>query len=340
MSSIVRRTTTTHRLYQPFLRAAGLTAALLLSQAAAGAPAVETLMIRRADDSAMAVYLEGRAAGARQSVLLVLQGSQCGSVAPDGDDRLGYTSPRSLVRMDIEKYAISPANQGSQTKPCPEDYLAHNSVDQRVLDVLLAVAHLREQAPWWNGRLYLMGTSEGATIAALAGPLIPETRGIVTINGSVGRPFRDGWADAMVASVAAAGGGAKEQEEARREAEDTWRQVRAEPTPAKQAFGNGNTWLWWASIIDKQPSNALLLTGAPILVMQADHDEMNPVAAGRAVAETFRKAGKNNLTYVELAGLTHGLRKLDGTPGWEPVMAKVSDWITAQEARKGGKPAK
>lgn len=289
---------------------------------------IQKIALKRADGSEITAYLEGQNGAEKMGIMLILQGSMCGSVAPTGNDRLGYTVPRKLVRLDIEKYGISPTRHGDDSKPCPTDYLAHNTVDQRVYDVMQTIAFLRNHAPWWNGRLYMLGTSEGATIASLSGPLIPEMKGIVLINGSIGRPFRDGWADAMVASVAAQGGSSSDQADARKEAESTWEKVRANPTPNQQAFGNGNTYLWWSSIIDKVPSNILLQSDQPILLMQSEFDEMTPISSARALKKSFADANKSNLTYVELPGLTHGLRTKDGKPGWEPVMAQVSKWIS------------
>lgn len=301
---------------------------------ASGTPAnpdpVQTIIVPRADDSAIKAYVQRRSNQGNQSVLLVLQGSQCSDVGPGGSDRLTIALPDNMARLDVEKYGIDRASNGNGEKPCPPDYLANNSIQQRMGDVLSVISFLRTRASWWNHKLYLMGTSEGATVAAMTGPLMPETKGIVLINGSIGRPFRDGWADAMARAVAK-DGGAEAEQAARLEAEATWAKARAEPRHDIEVFGKGNTLKWWASIIDLRPSNQLLLTDAPILLMQADRDEMTPVASARAVVEQFRKAGKANLTYVELPGLSHGLRQMDGTPGWRPVLDQVEAWLVERD---------
>lgn len=301
------------------------------------AQSIEPKQVQRADDSFITAYINRPADNRKRPILLVLQGSICEDVGPHGSDRMDFSLPLGFDRLDIEKYGLSENHKGSGEKPCPADYLQHNSIDQRVIDVLSVIADLRTTARWWDGHLFLMGTSEGATVAALSGPLIPETRGIVLINGSIGRPFRDGWADAMAASVASGGGNA---DEARKEASDTWDKARRDPKWSEEAFGNGNTLKWWASIIDLRPSNTLKLTRAPILLMQSDHDEMTPVASARAVAADFKRAGLNNLTYVELPGLTHGLRTTDGQPGWKPVLNQVRTWLASQQKQADRKSCK
>lgn len=299
--------------------------------AAAGPPTVTKLSVMRPDDSAITAYVERTETPEKQSLLLVLQGSICESVAPDGGDRMDFEAPPGFARLDIEKYSLGETAglQGDGASACSEMYLRHNTIDQRVWDVLGVVAHLRREAGWWNGKLFLMGTSEGATIAALAGPLMPETRGIVLVNGSIGRPFREGWADAMARSVAAGGGDENAVVQVRALADQVWEEARAAPRWDRQEFGDGNTLKWWASIIDIRPSNQLLLTDAPILLMQADHDEMTPVSSARAVKQQFEAQQRDNLSYVELEGLTHGLRTLDGEPGWAPVLSRIRDWLVA-----------
>ncbi len=314
----------------PFARTSAAIMFLSLAQPLAlfGQSLVVAQHIQRADDSVITAYVERPVGTVKQPLLLVLQGSICEDVGPHGSDRMDFALPTGFACLDIEKYGISETSKGAEDKPCPAEYLQHNSIDQRVLDVLTVIAYLRTRASWWNGRLFLMGTPEGATVAAMSGSLLPETRGIVLINGSIGRPFRDGWSDAMAASVKAGGGN---PDEARVEATSTWDKARSDPKWSEEAFGNGNTLKWWASIIDLRPSNTLKLTRAPILLMQSDHDEMTPVESARTVVDGFKQAGLNNLTYVELPGLTHGLRTADGKPGWEPVLKRIRTWLFVQE---------
>jgi len=304
---------------------------LLAATAASAQTTIETMTVRRLDDSQVTAYVERSDTPVKQSLLVILPGSQCESVAPAGTDRMRFSPPPGMARLDIEKYGVTPETAGGGAKPCPAPYLAHNTIDQRVIDVLSVVAHLRTEAPWWDGRLFLMGASEGATVAAVSGPLLAETRGIVLINGSIGRPFRDGWADAMANAVKAQGGSDADQAGARAEAEAIWEKARGNPSPKETAFGDSNTLMWWRSIIDIRPSNLLLLTKAPVLLMQAERDEMTPVASARAVEAQFKAAGKTNLTYVELPGLSHGLRKPDGSPGFGGVLETVAAWLGRQQ---------
>lgn len=290
---------------------------------------VQPLRILRLDDSLIDVYVEPPLPGTRAAIALVLQGSECTSVAPGGD-RFPLAMPQGVVRMDIEKYGITPATQ-RDGEVCPADYLANNSVDGRVLDVLTVLAYLRAHAEWWDGRLFVAGASEGATVAAIVGSLAAETHGVILINGSIGRPFREGWSDAVTGAVRDGGGDAAAIEEARAGVEAAW--VRARATPTTEPYeGSGNTLRWWRSIIDLRPLNLLQNVEAPILLMQSERDQMTPVASARAAAERLDASSPGRFTYVELPGLDHGFRDAEGQPQYGPVLARINQALAEQVA--------
>jgi len=287
------------------------------------------LRILRLDDSLIDVYVAAPPSGDKAAIALVLQGSECTSVAPGGD-RFPLTLPAGVVRMDIEKYGISPTSQ-RDGDACPADYLANNTVDGRVLDVLIVLAHLRTNAEWWDGRLFVTGASEGATVAAIVGSLAAETHGLILINGSIGRPFREGWSDAVASAVRDGGGSADDVEAARSSVDNTWVQARATPT-TELYEGPGNTLRWWRSIIDLRPLNLLQHIDAPILLMQSELDQMTPVASARAAAERLGASGAANFIYVELPGLDHGFRDAEGQPHYGPVLARIDQALAEQVA--------
>lgn len=304
-------------------------ASLVFALAFAGLAHAQTpLRVQRLDDSFIDVYVEPPADGGRAAIALVLQGSECTSVGPGGD-RFPLTLPPGVVRMDIEKYGVTPAT--AQESACPADYLAHNTIDGRVLDVLTVLSHLRAHADWWDGRLFVAGASEGATVAAIVGSLAAETHGIILINGSIGRPFRDGWADAVTAAVREGGGDDAVVAEVRAGIDATWERARATPT-TEVYEGDSNTLRWWRSIIDLRPINLLLNVEAPILLIQSERDQMTPVASARAAADRFAAAGRANFVYVELPGLDHGFRDAEGRPQYGMVLPRIDAGLAAQVA--------
>ena len=289
----------------------------------------QPLRILRLDDSLIDVYVAAPPSGDKAAIALVLQGSECTSVGPGGD-RFPLTLPAGVVRMDIEKYGITPTSQ-RDGDACPADYLANNTVDGRVLDVLTVLAHLRANAEWWDGRLFVAGASEGATVAAIVGSLVPETHGVILINGSIGRPFREGWSDAVAGAVLDSGGSPADVEAARSSVDDAWSRARSTPT-TELYEGPGNTLRWWRSIIDLRPLNLLQNVRAPILLMQSERDQMTPVASARAAPERLNASAVGHFTYVELPGLDHGFRDAEGQPQYGPVLARINLALAEQVA--------
>lgn len=289
----------------------------------------EPLKVQRLDDSFIDVYVDQPTGGARAGILLVFQGSECTSVDPQGD-RFPFALPDKVVRMDIQKYGITPDRQRDDQGQCPTDYLENNTIDSRVLDALTVLSWLRGNAPWWDGRLFVAGASEGATLAAIVGSLSPETEGLILINGSIGRPFREGWADAVASAVESEGGDADAVEAARAETAAGWEQARATPT-VETYQGASNTLRWWRSIIDLRPLNLLVHMRKPVLLMQSEMDEMTPVASARESAQRLAEANPQ-FTYVELPGLNHGFRDAEGRPQYQMVLPILNDALAAQAA--------
>lgn len=302
------------------------------SAAALAADRSEQIKVQRLDDTFIDAYLDRPEGAGLQSILLNFQGSKCTTVSPGGD-RFPIPTPPSVARLHIEKYAITPTTAVPPTTKnpaCPPAYLQNNTIHGRVIDALTVVAYLRANAPWWNGRLYLAGASEGAVVAAITGSLASETQGLILINGPVGRPFREGMTEIMVDSVRASGGDAAAQQGVRDQAARTWERARTSPT-VETAFGSDNTLRWWASIIDARPSNLLLNVRAPVLLIQSEKDQMSPPSAARTVEARFKAAGKTNLTYLELPGLDHGFRDAAGKPFFEPVLRTSANFLAERE---------
>ena len=152
------------------MRAAPL---LLLSLLAAAPARAETLLLKRLDDSEITVELEPPAEGERAAVAVLLPQVVC----EDGEAEAtppGVTAPKGTARLAI----------GAGDADCGA------SVERRALDVLTVLAHLRNRAPWWNGRMHLVGLDDGATVAALAGSLAPETESLVLIEPPAARSSR------------------------------------------------------------------------------------------------------------------------------------------------------
>jgi hypothetical protein len=108
-----------------------------------------------------------RPSGKRVGIVVMLQGSSCGSE---------QESFAALLEPWAKKYAllyvVKPGSSLAE-EACNESYLRTNTIQQRIADLQIVIQHLRSQR-WWNKKLYLIGGSEGGLIAGLAATQIRE----------------------------------------------------------------------------------------------------------------------------------------------------------------------
>src|ERR1700722_10602718 len=148
----------------------------------------------RFDGSDIHYYLERRSSARMEPIVVVMQGSDCNSVANNPRIReIADAAPGAAVLL-LEKYGITdalPLSKAIDRSDCPEAYLKNDLPQQRVMDYVQVVAALRHSASgWWNRRLIVIGGSEGAGIAEQVAAVVPETERLI-IFGFGGRRFED-----------------------------------------------------------------------------------------------------------------------------------------------------
>jgi len=242
-------------------------------------------VLEQADGLKLHYYYDAPAQ--RGPLVVILQGSECRKVS----DKYGPFIERFLSQgigvLRVEKPGLTPDTPLGE---CPVEYLQRNTLERRIWDLLSVLGEMRKR-PQWDGRLVLLGGSEGAMLAGLAAPLVPETRGVVILSGGGGVTFAEEIAE-MMASM---GAGPKQIEGFR----ELCRQVHREPTTLKEWGSDGklsrNTHLWLSRAEDLAIWRPLLRVDVPILVVHGGKDESTPVRSAQRLAEIFRAEGKTNL---------------------------------------------
>lgn len=132
----------------------------------------EIVRFREVDGSSVSGTLERPKGPRRAPLLLVLRDRTCGREREPG------LKPRIDAPEGTARLELAPPQPGARGGAACGS-AAHQA---RVLEVVTAVTRLREDARWWNRRLYIAGSSGGATVAASAAKLLPETKGVVLID--------------------------------------------------------------------------------------------------------------------------------------------------------------
>ncbi len=295
-----------------------LLAAAALMQAGGGDS--RTQRIERPDGSQLTYHVDRPPGRQRRGVLLLFQGSGCEPV--ERDTRvLGYgrmLAPGRVI-VTIEKYgSAGAADAAALVDGCTPDFWRGNTLSRRVLDAVAVVGALRRQG-WWNGDIVLFGGSEGGAVAAMAAPLVPETRAVIVYSSGVGVSV-----GALVRSAIPAF--------AQAEADRVFAEARRNPDPERRWGGASHA--WWADAIDQVPARSLLRTRAPILLVHGSRDESAPVATARATRDLMTQARAANFTYREYEGYDHFMTDAAGVDHRPEVFAAMRQWLRRLPQRR------
>lgn len=268
----------------------------------------------RADRSSITFHLLNRTLEGQQGLILMLQGSGCDPVI---DREWLHSEPAILAPgravLAIEKYGVVTSNvvAGDIVEGCPRDYWRGSTLQQRVLDAMQVLAHLRKE-DWWNGELTIYGGSEGGAIAAMLAPLAPETQSVIIISSGIGLSVSDLISKAVPPQIAA-------------RIPEILAEAEANPTPDKR-FG-GASYKWWADAADIVPAKLLLQTDVPILLIHGTRDQFAPLSAARAAQKMLVEAGKTNFLYREFDGYDHFMVDEAGIDHHEEVLGFIAFWL-------------
>jgi pimeloyl-ACP methyl ester carboxylesterase len=276
-------------------------------------PEPQARTLQRADGATVRWHLDRRDRSGRQGVLLLAQGSGCASVTGNANIVLAAATLRPAdAVLTIEKAGVAPGDAPADPMDdCSAEFRAEHTVSRRVADASAVLDALANE-PWWNGRLTLFGGSEGGAVVAQLAAQRPEVDAVVVFSTGVGEPLS---VSLPAVLPPAAQAGLKAQLDA----------MRSDPT-ADRIWG-GNTWRWWADIMDRRLADDLAQASGRVLLVHGERDESAPVASARAAAATLAAALGERFRYIEQAGLDHQMFDAEGRSRMEVVLGEVERWL-------------
>jgi pimeloyl-ACP methyl ester carboxylesterase len=259
----------------------------------------ETLL--RPDSSAIHYYLDEPEAPS-YPLVVILQGSECLRVSDKYTDYIERVVAGGAAALRVEKPGL---HSGVAPGDCPDEYLRLNTPQRRVLDLVMVVSELRRNDSW-DGRLVLLGGSEGAMIAAMTAPLLPETRGVVLMSGGGGLTFGEEVVESAGRQMLDSGLDPKKVEEEKVAMRGFLAGLAQNPTPYEEWGSDGelarNTYLWWAHAVRLRLSNSLQRVEAPILILHGLSDEGTPFRSAEILMEELKFAGKSGVQFRSYDG--------------------------------------
>lgn len=227
---------------------------------------IMTRTANRDDGSLISYYLAQHAHDA-DTLLLILQGSDCNSVLKIDSILTDYKNvwPEADVLL-IEKYDINRKLKYSTDpvrKDCPAQYLEKDNPAQRVSDIKAVLDIVRKDGQYKT--LILLGGSEGAVIANLVTADVDYIDATISFNGG-GRWFIDDVSHSIAVKH-------NNPEEARKES-DGFKGF-AEHVLNSKPFEldvSGHGYHWWQQALSIDQLDTLKKVKSPLLIIQGGMD--------------------------------------------------------------------
>jgi len=281
----------------------------------------------RPDGSAISWSLDRQRDAPKQGILVVAQGSGCLSTSENPNLARARSLLPDFAFLTVEKYGVHPHDAPKDWMGgCRAEFYAHHTVSQRAADYQRILGELAS-APWWDGRLVLFGGSEGgAAVAELAPRVKPAA--VVIFSTAPGRSFRQDFKLSVPPEVAAM-------------ADAEFAKIAAEPLSPK--LWGGNSYRWYADIMDHDLTADALAVHAPILLVQGARDRSADVWL-----RVYVERNDENLPPAASALLEHALvrgefergeaRRITGLPertARRVLNDVVQEGLLASESPKG-----
>ena len=294
----------------------------------------ETLVIPREDGSDLRLLIERPAAESGLPIVLFIDGSGCGGAARDqfrAFVRLPDWLDGSVATLVVEKPGVAATADGSQ---CSETFAKYYSVDRRVFDHLRAFQYLRRHAPWWNGEVYILGWSEGASIGVSVSAYTPEVKRAVFGGLGGGISMARQFEDYMICSPDRT----ESREDCISDLREQFDEIRSNPSPEETWLGADNSYRVWATRLDGVEFNLISDFNIPILIVHGSEDRDSvPVEAARELVRLLEAEGEVDFEYWEVPEMGHGPDSLDEERS-ELLRLAMLNWLFERDPGPGGPP--
>lgn len=297
---------------------------LLMLTCSVSATEIMTRTVSRDDGSFISYYLVQHAHDT-DTLLLILQGSDCNSVLKIESILTEYKNvwPEADVLL-IEKYGINRKLKYSSDparKDYPAQYLEKDNPAQRVADINTVLDIVRKDGQY--KKLILLGGSEGAVIANLVSADIDYLDATIAFNGG-GRWFIDDVSHSIAVKH-------KNPEAARKEIDDF--KGFAEHVLNNKPFEldvSGHGYHWWQQMLSIDQLDILKKVKSPLLIVQGGMDTSVSPQKTDEMMQRLEALGKNNIEYRRYEELDHGLKNIDGKSLRKEVISDINIWLRSK----------
>jgi dipeptidyl aminopeptidase/acylaminoacyl peptidase len=266
----------------------------------------------------------------RAPLVLFIEGSGCRPAFVPGK-RMSFVF--NFVPMAQEgKYAVMvankpfspaepPAGQPGVATACPDAFNNYFTLVHWVRDLRLVLDHALQQ-PWVDPQhVLVMGTSEGAAVAAALAEADPRVRNVAMLGGSGTTQYYD-----FVVAAYRNGHNDPEIKQQLDELDATRQQILAKPDSV-QDIAWGHPYKRWSGFFRASPAQQLLRSSARVYIVSGMQDVNVPILSAEVLGAELMAAG-HDVTMRRVPNADHGLMTPDG--GWQQRDAeyrRILDWF-------------
>ena len=287
---------------------------------------IEPYFENRSDKSKVLYYLlEPPNITDSDSLLLVLQGSDCNSVLRIESIRSKFWTvwPTADLLL-VEKIGIDntlPYSTDLDRKDCPKLYLQKDNPKQRVEDIQLVLNKIRKRTNY--STIIVIGGSEGALVANLLTSSVNYIDATISFNGG-GRWFVDDVLHNMNSYFASADELNREIKEFKSFAS------RIVNTPPFDIVASGHGYHWWHESLSVDQYAVLMDVETPLLIVQGGKDKsVSPVKVDDLI-KALKSEAKENIDYFVYEDLDHAFNRTDGKNCLNDVVEDMKIWLNTK----------
>lgn len=277
-----------------------------------------THFIERQDGSSIIYYLTRSSPDQSDTLLVVMQGSDCNSVSHSAsiNDQFSKVLPDADL-LTVEKYGLNQDiswNPNGDSLDCPAAYIQKDSPTQRTADYRQVIENL--DGNYEN--IIVLGGSEGALVASMVASQVPSVDTLISLNAG-GRFFVDDVLYNMEQTM---------PPEAFAEAKNGFLGFQKAAVNAEYMDINmsGHGFAWWKDMFTLDQIEILRRVRVDTLIMQSELDvNVSPELAKRQ-AELLMQS-RSNVSFVLLDGLDHSFENQQGESEKQAVIKQIQKFL-------------
>ncbi len=291
-----------------------------------------TRTIKTVDEIDLTYHLDVPNIKSAVPLMLIIDGSSCGGPKPGLFDimRPNPQTPLPYARLIVEKIGVGLEDSGES---CSDLFSQNYSIEDRLLQHMRALQHIRKNAPWWDGDLLIWGWSDGGDIGARLTAYYPNTKRAVLGGMGGGFTMEEHFKD-ILSCRPEKFTTAEERQPCLDYHNKLFTDIRNNPTWQKTWSGEDNSYKVWETRLFARLSILLKDNPVPILIIHGEKDKYGtPVQSARKLISDLKSANNTAFTYWEIPGMEHTFGPNDQDKR-STYLDAMRDWLLLGEGQQ------